>query len=341
MKRSPVDALRDGAGRVAAAPMLLAAVWLILVSVTVPPVLLMRASLADHLGSSLMADQAAEGVNYDWMVEFNQQRGSGGIVGPLSPSVIGFAAVLDNLSAFFDRTPRALVVTLTGLSSLVMWVFLTGGIFDRLARARPTSVHEFFSAAGVYFLRFVRLGLIAAAVYGLLIGLVYPWLLDEYGALSRELTVERTAFLLRTAVYALFALALASVNMVFDYAKVRAVVEDRRSMTAALAASAQFLTRNASAAIPLYAVNLAISGGVIGLYAAAAPGAVGFAGSTWVAFAIGQIYLLGRLWAKLVMWASEIALFQRRLGHAGYVARPVARWPDSPGVEAVRRAGTP
>ena len=321
--------------------MLLAAVWLILLSVALPPVLLMRTSLADHLGSSLMADQAVEGVNYDWMVEFNQQRGSGGTVGPLSPTVIGFAAVLDNLSAFFDRTPRALVVTLAGLASLVVWTFVTGGILDRLARARPTSMHEFFSAAGRYFLRFVRLGLAAAAAYGLVVGFVHPWLLDQYGAMSRDLTVERTAFLLRAGVYALFALGLASVNIVFDYAKVRAVVEDRRSMAAALAASLRFLSRNASSAIPLYAANLALSGGVIGLYAVVAPAATGISGSTWVAFAIGQIYVLGRLWAKLVTWASEIALFQKRLGHAGYVARPVPRWPDSPSVEAVRRSGTP
>ena len=41
----------------------------------------------------------------------------------------------------------------------------------------------------------------------------------------------------------------------------------------------------------------------------------------WLAFLIGQIYLVARLWVKLVFWASETALFQGRLAHAGYVDR--------------------
>ena len=48
----------------------------------------------------------------------------------------------------------------------------------------------------------------------------------------------------------------------------------------------------------------------------------------WIGFAIGQLYILGRLWVKLVFWASETALFQSRLAHAGYIARPQPVWPD-------------
>jgi hypothetical protein len=49
--------------------------------------------------------------------------------------------------------------------------------------------------------------------------------------------------------------------------------------------------------------------------------------------AIGQLFLLGRLWIKLVFVASETALFQSRLAHAGYVAaEPIAR-PEPPIIE--------
>jgi hypothetical protein len=102
------DALRDGVGRVRRAPALAVSVWLVMLAVAVPATLLMRAAIARHLGGSLAADAAADGVNYDWMVEFNQQADAG--VGPLEPGVIGFAAVLDTASAFLDREPRALVV---------------------------------------------------------------------------------------------------------------------------------------------------------------------------------------------------------------------------------------
>ena len=55
----------------------------------------------------------------------------------------------------------------------------------------------------------------------------------------------------------------------------------------------------------------------------------------WAAFAIGQAYILARLWVKLLFWASETALFQSRLAHAGYVARPEPAWPDSPAADAI------
>ena len=39
--------------------------------------------------------------------------------------------------------------------------------------------------------------------------------------------------------------------------------------------------------------------------------------------------------ARLVFVASAISLFQSRLAHAGYTARPVLAWPDSPAADAV------
>jgi hypothetical protein len=36
---------------------------------------------------------------------------------------------------------------------------------------------------------------------------------------------------------------------------------------------------------------------------------------------------------KLAFWSSETALFQSRLAHAGYVARPAEVWPESPAAD--------
>ena len=46
---------------------------------------------------------------------------------------------------------------------LLVWIFLSGGVLDRYARQRPTRAHGFFAAAGVFFWRFLRLGLVAGA----------------------------------------------------------------------------------------------------------------------------------------------------------------------------------
>jgi hypothetical protein len=40
-----------------------------------------------------------------------------------------------------------------------------------------------------------------------------------------------------------------------------------------------------------------------------------------------QLFILARLWARLVFVASETALFQSRLAHAWYVARPIPARP--------------
>ena len=63
-----------------------------------------------------------------------------------------------------------------------------------------------------------------------------------------------------------------------------------------------------------------------------APGA----GAGLAAFAAGQLYIVLRVIVRLQFAASQIALFQSRLAHAGYVARPIPMWPDSPSVEAVK-----
>ena len=47
-----------------------------------------------------MANQAADGVNYDWWQEFASQ--ATGLGTTFTPPVIGFAATLDNLSSLLD-----------------------------------------------------------------------------------------------------------------------------------------------------------------------------------------------------------------------------------------------
>jgi hypothetical protein len=326
-------ALQDGIRRVNRAPNVLLGVWLMTLLVSLPGALAMRMAVEQHLGASLEADSAAAGVNYDWMQEFNE---TGGLAAALTPTIIGFGAPLDNLSAFLDNE-RPLMAAAASVY-LLAWLFAAGGVIDRYARDRATRAHGFFAASGVFFLRFLRLGLLSALVYGLLFGSLHPWLFEEvFGRVTQNFTSERTAFLVRAGLYLVFGLALAACNLVFDYAKVRAVVEDRRSMLGAIVAAVRFIQRNRSGVAGLYAADAALFAAVLGIYAAAAPGAGSAGASMWFGFAIGQLYVLARLWVKLVFWASETALFQGRLAHAGYVARPAPVWPESPSVEALSR----
>ena len=325
-------ALRDGVRRVGRAPALVAGVWALTLLVSVPLAVVLRGMLTQHLGSSLAADSAASGVNYDWMQEFAEQASGVGVT--FRPTVIGFAAVLDNLSAFVDNVARPLVVVCAASIYILGWLFVAGGIIDRLARDRPTRAHGFFSACGVFFFRFLRLAAAQWIVYAFLFGATHAWLFDRlYPRMIHEVSVERTAFLARVALYLVFGVLVAACSIIFDYAKVRAVVEDRRSMLGAINAAIGFISRNYAAAVTLFLLDVLLFAAVVGAYAVIAPGAGRTGATMWIGFLTGQLYIVARLAVKLAFWASEAALFQSRLAHAGYVARPVPVWPESPAAD--------
>jgi hypothetical protein len=331
-----LNALRDGMGRVGRAPAVLAGLLAITFLLALPLGLVLRGMLHESLGSSLAAQRAADGVDSDWWQQFSSQ--ATGVGETFSPRIIGFGAVLSNLDAVLDARPQALVVKGAALAYLLVWAFLVGGILDRYARNRPTRVAGFFSACGVYFFRFARLAVFAAAGYWLLFGALHGWLFDTfYGWATREMNVERTAFVLRLALYLVFGAALAAFNLWMDYAKVRAVVEDRRSMIGALLSSFRFIRRHPGDTVGLYAANGALYLAVLALYASFAPAAGRAGWSMWLGLAVSEIYLLMRLWVKLVFYASEVSLFQSKLAHADYAAAPLPVWPESPSAEAIDR----
>jgi len=329
-----VDALREGMRRVNRAPAILACVWGVTLLTALPFSMIMRDALKTHLGSSLAADQASRGVNYQWWTEFSAQAGPLGRT--FDTTIIGFSAVLDNLSTLLDAELRTPPILWLGAGYLLLWLFLGGGILDRYARARPTRADEFFAACGVYFLRFLRLAPIIGLTYYVLFASLHPLLLGSvYRELTRDLATERAAFGWRFVLYLVFGVILVLVNVVFDYAKVRAVVEDRRSMTGALAGSLRFIRRNFVGVAALYAMNGALLLTVLALYALLAPGAASSGAGVWLGFALSQLYLLARLWVRLVFFASETSLFQGRLAHAGYIARVPIRRAEPPITESL------
>jgi hypothetical protein len=325
-----IEAFVDGLMRVKRAPALIVGLWMSTVLVALPFAMMLQASIGEHLGASLAAQRAAESVNYDWWNEFLAQTSGVGL--SFVPAIIGFAAVMKNLSTVVDGTGLPGVVAIAVSGHMLVSLFLIGGVLDRLARDRAVGAAAFFSACGTFAVRFIRLAAIATATYWVLFVHYHAWLFDDiYPRLIEQVIVERTAFAYRVALYVAFLVPVVLANVIFDYAKVRAVVEDRRSMLGALVAGWRFVRRHPGAVMVLYALDALLFLMVIGLYYLLAPGAA----QHTLAFAIGQLYIVLRVVVRLQFAASQIALFQGRLAHAGYVARPVPRWPDSPAAEAI------
>jgi hypothetical protein len=328
------QALDDGWRRTLRAPALVVGIWLGTLAIALPLALVLREEIAGHLGSSLAAESAVAGVNSDWWNEFLAQ--AGGLGQTFVPAIMGFAAVMRNVGDLADAQPPSLVIALALTAHLALTVFLLGGVLDRLARDRAVGTYGFFAACGGCCARLLRLAVVAGSIYWALFGWLHPLLFDRlYPWLVADLTVERTAFAYRAALYAVFGIALVLVNVVVDYAKIRLVVEDRLSALGALSAALRFIRRQPGAVLGLYLLNVIVFLVILGIYGLSARVATSGLAAV-LALALGQVYIVLRVIARLTFAASQIALFQSRLAHAGYTARPLPVWPDSAAAEAVR-----
>jgi hypothetical protein len=112
------------------------------------------------------------------------------------------------------------------------------------------------------------------------------------------------------AVYALTAVLLTLIHMVFGYAKVATVVEDRRSMILAAFRGALFVVRHPVGACGQYYGVLLLSAALLGCYFWLTPGP-GQATNTAVvlAFLYSQSFLILKLFMRLSLLGGQIELF--------------------------------
>ena len=330
--RTPIlGAFLEGWRRVLRAPALTAAALAATFLLALPLGLVMQGALQAHLGPSLEAEGAAAGWNAGWAAEFGAQ--AQGLGRTFTGEFLGFGGTLAIISGLADRERVNPALAIAAAVSIVLWVFLSGGLLDRLARGRPVRTSHFFGACGVFFVRFLRLAVFVGAAYWALFRWLHPFLFSKiYHHFTRDMTQERDGIIVRTLLYVVFACAIALVNVVADFAKVRAVVEDRRSMIGALGASLRFIRRRAFRVTGLYLLNAIAFLVILRLWLQLAPSA---ADPTWLALLAAEVYLLVRVWAKLAFMASEVVFFQGELAHAQYTALPELIWPDSPAVEAI------
>ena len=296
-----LGAFRDGVGRVNRAPAVLLGVWLMTAIAVLPTALAQTANPSPRPTFPVMRGDIGD----RWLRELDRYTGD-----PAVDLGLTLGAALRHPVKFTSNLTAWMTVESRSAAFLILWLFVAGGTIDRYARDRATRSHGFFAACGVFFFRFLRLGLVMAAAL-----------------------VVVSRYLQQSVVSSV---ALACCRVVFDYAQVRAVVEDRRSMLGALRAALSFIRRNWMTAIVLYAVDYAVFAALVGLYVSVGPGSATIVWSMWGVILLNQGYVLGRLWVTLVFWSSEAALFQGRLAHAGYVARRMPSWPDSPAAEAIQ-----
>ena len=312
------------------------AVWAVTALVALRPAAALYRAIVGDLGSSMAASSAATGVNWTWWQEFTARQPA--FAETFQPYIIGFASVLANVSAFVSGGSPGPLFASTGAAYVLIWMFLLGGILDRYARRPPAGRARVLrgerrvllplSAPGGARRRSRGRSSSACFTVGCSTG--------STGWVTREVTVERTAFALHAALTVLFVLVVAAVMMVFDYAKVRAVVEDRRSMIGALLAGARFVRRHPAAAGGVFLLNVLLFAAAVGAYALLARGARGGDGFTvLIGLIVAQAYIAGAAVREAVLLRVS-----RRPLPGSPRARRVHRdapavWPDSPAIETI------
>jgi hypothetical protein len=316
-------AFADGWGRVLRAPAILLGVFAVTWLVAFPAGRAMQQSSGGEFsGFSLMA----------WGLPT-------GFYPTFTPTLLGTGHFLHRARGFLAGGMIDVGFVAAAATTLLVWTFLLGGILDRYARRRPTRAQAFFGASGVIFFRFLRLGVIAALGYVLIFGLVHPLVFPSGEPWAAGDRAAAQPSLLLAPVYAVFLLLAAFWSAVIDYARIRAVVEDRRSMLGAILAGWRFVLAHPLETFGLFLLNTAAFGLLLWVALEAPTRWQGIitSGGRFTA-AAGTLYLLVRLMLKLVFFASQTAFFQRSLAHADYTAAPTPLWPESPAAEEIINA---
>jgi hypothetical protein len=228
---------------------------------------------------------------------------------------VSFGSALGTLASGVNGRVEPVTVGLVLLWG-VTWAFLWGGIISRYASHPTARARGFFAACVAHVGELTRLTLLAAMAWLVLVWLVTPLAFEPSGRVRRPPTPpgapESVAALLTPAIV-LYVALFCAIYLSLQLARVRAVVEDRRSALFAVMAGWRLL-----AARPMVVMGLALLSGALFLallwvllFLMALNG-----DSAWRAPLEGLLgggYLVVSLWAELQVAASLVALYEAEM----------------------------
>lgn len=267
--------------------------WLINLTVALFLVVPIYAMIYDHTATSASSAELISGFTATWWTDFSFAQGAA-------------------LAAWEGG------LWIAGALYLMLHVFLAGGVIAFLyGDQRFPFWARFGSSCGAYFGRFFRLLLLSLIFYGVVFwidGLLFEMVerLSDNGGLQPQ---AWWGHLIRSIITVVLFFA---VSMVFDYAKVRTVVRDSRSMIIETARSLGFVLRNAPRAASLYLLFALVGALLLVSYWGASQAIEGAGAGLLALFVAQQIYVAARIWLRLANWGGAMALFR------GLVARRLA-----------------
>ncbi|MFQ6070404.1 MAG: hypothetical protein ACE5LC_07745 [Candidatus Aminicenantales bacterium] len=267
-------------------------------------------SITDSIGRSETGQRLAEGFDYLWWEEFRDE--TQGLASTFSPSIIGKGALLDNLDNLVGMKFLNLPPTLLAgvLFYIILHTFLAAGILSLVNEKSSFSMRRFFEGAGNYFFRFFLLTTISWVFFFALISL-HRFFYSLRERISGTAFSEITPFVFWIAASTVIFFLLLFIHMLFDYARIHAVVEESRNILRSIQKGFSFVFRNAGRTLGLYYMLFALSLAVSIVYVlvkevisqSALPGLL-------LAFIAQQLFIFALIWVRCWLYSSELYLFR-------------------------------
>ena len=159
--------------------------------------------------------------------------------------------------------------------------------------------------------RFLGLFIVSCVTLGAVAAGYVKWAEPYFEDLAEAATTDRDAFLFKALGIVILLFLVSLLAMVFDYARVRTVIDRRRSMVVSALSGLSFSFRRFWRCFRLFYLNLLLVAALTGLFLL-----VGnqFNGATWGSviglFVVQQVFIVCRIGMKLSFFASQLAMYE-------------------------------
>lgn len=302
-----LSAVARGLVDVLSSPLVVAGALVVTLAAALPFALIVGNQLQDALADQPPIALGSGEIDADWWSEFRAH--AEGLAATFTPTVIGAAAPLDNLSAILDGTRRPVALIAPVVTAMIVWAWFWGVALTRFHAPHAHGWRDAFAAGLAHLPRFLLISITAAAVQLLLYATIHPLLFDlAFEGIAGGGMSEPAAFAIRIVFYLVFGALLATVSLVADYSRIVQVVERPSSAGTILREGMRFVRSQYLPALMVVVVTGVLYLMLVALFAATETYGGARVGG-WRGIAIGQGYIIGRLVLRLTAAAAELRLF--------------------------------
>ncbi len=249
-------AIRDGLSIVLKNFKMIPVVYLANASLALLLALPVFSLLNNDIGNKGIRDEMVSGFNYEWWNGFGIN--AEGLEKTIRPALGGgFAALFDNFELLFTGkfTSFGLMIFLFGLTYIFLNAFFNGGVIGLYAdEKRSFSISRFFSFSGFYLHHFFALALTAVLLFFVFYKLIHPAIFGMIDHISAGWMSEKAVWFLNLAGYFIIGLFILFIKIIFDYARIILIVENKNSSWLCIWLAFKFMIRHVLKTCGLYLI---------------------------------------------------------------------------------------